>query len=66
MFPRHSRFSVLTPRTSARRVELMENFADQGVGFTDCVSIVLMRKANLEQVFTFDGHFARAGFAPWS
>ncbi len=43
-------------------VELFAKFADQQVSFTDCVSFVLMRRQRLERAFTFDRHFADAGF----
>jgi len=43
-------------------VELFDKFADQQVSFTDCVSFVLMRRHRLERAFTFDRHFADAGF----
>ena len=61
-------FQILRPDAKDERtaVELMIKFADQGVRFTDCVSFVLMREASLEQVFTFDGHFERAGFRRWA
>lgn len=39
-----------------------EKFADQAVGFTDCVSFALMRRHRIQRVFTFDRHFALAGF----
>ena len=43
-------------------VGLFRQYADQEVSFTDCVSFVLMRKNRLSQAFTFDEHFAFAGF----
>ena len=41
---------------------LFEKYADQKISFTDCVSFTLMRRAGLNQVFTFDQHFRYAGF----
>jgi len=35
------------------------------VSFTDCVSFSLMRRYKLSRVFTFDRHFAAAGFTVW-
>lgn len=43
----------------------MEKFADQKVSFTDCVSFVLMNRNRLRRAFTFDVHFAYAGFQVW-
>ena len=45
-----------------RAVDLFAKFADQQISFTDCVSFVLMRRHRLERAFTFDRHFADAGF----
>lgn len=38
-------------------------FADQRVSFTDCLSFILMRKQRIARAFTFDRHFAIAGFS---
>lgn len=46
-------------------VDLFRKFADQKVSFTDCVSFALMRRHKLKRAFTFDRHFADAGFEVW-
>lgn len=43
-------------------VDLFAKFADQQVSFTDCISFALMRRHRLDRAFTFDRHFAAAGF----
>lgn len=48
--------------TDAEALDLFEKYADQRIGFTDCVSFALMRREGLERVFTFDRHFRFAGF----
>ena len=37
-------------------------YADQHVSFTDCISFILMRREKIHRVFSFDRHFAMAGF----
>ena len=46
-------------------VDLFRKFADQKVSFTDCVSFALMRRLRVKRAFTFDRHFAGAGFEVW-
>jgi predicted nucleic acid-binding protein len=46
-------------------INLIEKFADQGIGFVDCVSFVLMRQRRLTSIFGFDRHFEIAGFKLW-
>jgi predicted nucleic acid-binding protein len=46
----------------AKAVDLFAKFVDQKVSFTDCVSFALMRRHELNRAFTFDRHFADAGF----
>jgi len=43
-------------------VRFLRKYADQGVSVTDCTSFVLMRRHRIATAFTFDRHFARAGF----
>jgi len=37
-------------------------FADQRIGFTDCISFAVMRRNGISTAFTFDRHFIDAGF----
>jgi uncharacterized protein len=43
----------------------MKKIADQAVSFVDATSFVLMRRENIRHVFSFDHHFAAAGFRLW-
>ena len=43
----------------------LEKFADQRISFTDALSFALMRRERIEQAFSFDRHFALAGFELW-
>jgi predicted nucleic acid-binding protein len=61
-------FTLLARRSSypfAAAVGFFRELADQQVSFTDCVSFALMRRYRLMRVFTFDRHFAAAGFTVW-
>lgn len=42
---------------------LLEKFADQPIGFVDCLSFALMRREAVRSAFTFDRHFEMAGFS---
>jgi uncharacterized protein len=54
---------VLSTRGDEREALLwMRRFADQRVGFTDCVSFAFMRRYRIRTAFTFDRHFRLAGF----
>jgi predicted nucleic acid-binding protein len=44
---------------------LLERYADQHIGFTDCVSFAVMRRQRIDTVFGFDRHFRVAGFKLW-
>lgn len=54
-----------TEETEMVALDVFEKFADQKVSFTDCTSFVLMREHRIDRVFSFDRHFALAGFALW-
>lgn len=56
--------TILRPDTvdEVKAVDLFAKFADQKVSFTDCVSFALMRRHGVNRAFTFDRHFADAGF----
>ncbi|MDA0345966.1 MAG: PIN domain-containing protein [Verrucomicrobia bacterium] len=46
-------------------LRIMKKYADQGISFTDCISIVLMQREGLKHVFGFDPHFTAARFKLW-
>ena len=58
------RITILRPTQDdeIKALTLFEKFADQNVGFTDCVSFALMRRHHIQTAFSFDRHFALAGF----
>ena len=51
--------------TELAALNLFEKFADQEIGFTDCISFALMREEGIQTAFSFDSHFERAGFKKW-
>lgn len=53
------------PADELSALALFRKLSDQEVSFTDCVSFALMRRHKLSRAFTFDRHFAAAGFTVW-
>ncbi len=49
-------------RVESQALIVMQKYADQNIGFVDCTSFVLMQTHNIKTAFTFDHHFADAGF----
>ena len=43
-------------------LQWMRKFADQRIGFVDCVSFAIMHRLKIRTAFTFDRHFRLAGF----
>jgi predicted nucleic acid-binding protein len=43
-------------------LHFFSKFADQKIGFTDCISFAVMRRNGISTAFTFDSHFIDAGF----
>lgn len=58
---------ILRPTIEDERLaaDVMEKYADQRIGFVDCVSFVVMKRYRLRDVFGFDKHFTYAGFRLW-
>jgi hypothetical protein len=46
----------------AAALDLLGKFADQSIGFVDCLSFALMRRDRIRTAFAFDRHFKSAGF----
>jgi predicted nucleic acid-binding protein len=51
-----------TAQDEAVAADVMEKYADQRIGFVDCVSFVLMKRLRIRDCFGFDKHFTYAGF----
>lgn len=60
-----SPFAVLYSRLEIEEEawRLFNRYAPSGITYTDCVSFATMAMLGLKQAFTFDEHFAEAGFA---
>ena len=60
-------FEILRPQREDEiaALEAFTKLADQRVSFTDCLSFALMKRYRLRRAFTFDRHFAAAGFEVW-
>jgi predicted nucleic acid-binding protein len=43
--------------------EIFETYEDKKLSFTDCTSFALMKKRNVEKVFSFDEDFETMGFS---
>lgn len=61
-----NQFEILRPtqHDELKAIEIFTKFSDHKISFTDCISVVLMRNEKLNQVFSFDKHFALMGFKP--
>ena len=52
----------LTPAIFDRAFELYKTRPDKEWGLVDCVSFIVMQDRHIQEVLTFDQHFAQAGF----
>jgi len=62
-----SRVRILRPDADDEIAALaeFERFADQSVSYTDALSFVLMKQEKIREAFSFDRHFALAGYSLW-
>lgn len=61
---RSQSIDVLPVRTDLRgkAFEIFRSHPDKRYSFTDRVSFALMQSLDIDDAFTFDGHFQQAGF----
>jgi len=57
-------FIILRPEESdeMHALDYFKKYSDKKIGFTDCLSFVLMKKHKIHDIFTFDRHFVDVGF----
>ena len=53
----------MSPEIRESAWQIFLDYDDQEFSFTDCTSFALMRLKNIQDAFTFDGHFQTMGFA---
>jgi predicted nucleic acid-binding protein len=46
--------------------KILYQFADHDFSLTDAISFVMMKELEIKEAFTYDKHFATAGFTPLS
>ena len=51
-----------TKKDFHQAMEIFKQYQDKDFSFVDCMSFAIMNQQNLFQAFTFDQHFAQAGF----
>lgn len=51
-----------TEAEETRALLLFRDLGPQGAGFVDCISFAVMHANRMDTAFTFDSHFALAGF----
>lgn len=56
------RILVVTPEWEGKAWEMIETHTDKDWSYIDATSFVLMRSTDVRRAFTFDEHFAQAGF----
>lgn len=61
---RESKIRVIayTPELRALGLKLYSERADKAYSMTDCISMVVMRQVNIDEVLTHDKHFTQEGF----
>jgi len=45
------------PEDESAALDLLEKFADQSIGYVDCLSFALIRRYRISAAFSFDRHF---------
>lgn len=59
-----TRLTILRPNEEdeIQALHYFEKYSDQKISYTDCISFVLLKNQKINQVFSFDNHFAIVGY----
>lgn len=65
VYNKNNRIEILVADENIKieALQLLLKYDDKYFSFTDCTSFIILKKYNIDNVFTFDYHFQQMGFS---